>query len=234
MTLGLVEDDPATRPAAAAVEGAAQIHSEHGSGLGVRPRGSWTRVEVSVQHLGNDVLGRAQDVVVGRLATSCIGCHRGDFNTRRPSGRVAPPTTSIAIWNRPSIVPYRPRNDANRRESTDKPACWRSFATTRDAPSGFRFRYRKVWGFKSLLVHSLALWASGALAGTWGDYVSACGVAFVSKSLHQRRAAGLCGHSQGLLGHYVSACGVAFVSKFLLVHDSEETHRSLRVSRVVA
>ncbi len=29
------------------------------------------------------------------------------------------------------------------------------------APMGFRFRYRKVWGFKSLLVHSLAPWASG-------------------------------------------------------------------------
>lgn len=49
--------------------------------------------------------------------------------------------------------------------------------------AGFRFRYRKVWGFKSLLVHSLALRASGALVGTWGDYVSAYGVAFVSKSL---------------------------------------------------
>ncbi len=49
--------------------------------------------------------------------------------------------------------PLLPRNDANRRESTTKPAYWHSFATARDAPSGFRFRYRKVWGFKSLLVH---------------------------------------------------------------------------------
>ena len=29
----------------------------------------------------------------------------------------------------------------------------RPLATARNAPSGFRFRYRKVWGFKCLLVH---------------------------------------------------------------------------------
>jgi hypothetical protein len=29
----------------------------------------------------------------------------------------------------------------------------RRFATARYTTSGFRFRYRKAWGFKSLLVH---------------------------------------------------------------------------------
>jgi hypothetical protein len=50
----------------------------------------------SVQHLGNDVLGRAHDVVVGRFATLCIGCHP------LPSERL--PESSL---NRPRAVSKR-------------------------------------------------------------------------------------------------------------------------------
>jgi hypothetical protein len=75
MKLGFIEDDPPAWSATAPVEGAPQIHAEYGRGLGVGPRWSWARVQISVQHLGNDMLGRAQDVLVGRLATSYIGCH---------------------------------------------------------------------------------------------------------------------------------------------------------------
>ena len=57
-------------------------------------------------------------------------------------------------------------DDANGSEPRPENPCWRPFATARYAFSGFRFRYRKVWGFKSLLVHSLAPWASGALGET--------------------------------------------------------------------
>ena len=71
-----------------------------------------------------------------------------------------------------------------------------------------------MWGFKSLLVHSLAPWASGALVGTWGDFGSAVGLAFVSKSLLVHSLAPWAsGAVVGTWGHFVSACGVAFVSK---------------------
>jgi hypothetical protein len=59
-------------------------------------------------------------------------------------------------WSESS--PNRPqphRNNANGRELSDKSPRSRPFATARYASAGFRFRYRKVWGFKSLLVHSL-------------------------------------------------------------------------------
>jgi hypothetical protein len=75
MKLGFIQDDPPAWSATAPVEGATQIHAEYGRRLGVGACGSWARVQVSVQHLGNEMLGRAQDVLVGRLATSCIGCH---------------------------------------------------------------------------------------------------------------------------------------------------------------
>jgi hypothetical protein len=58
------------------------------------------------------------------------------------------------------------------------------FATARYTPSGFRFRYRKVWGFKSFLVHYAAPWGCVSTTSAVGG-VSTFGVAFVSKSLPQ-------------------------------------------------
>ncbi|MDF3071517.1 MAG: hypothetical protein K0R38_7118 [Polyangiaceae bacterium] len=58
------------------------------------------------------------------------------------------------------------RNVANGSELDREPAGSLHLAAFRYAPTGFRFRYRKVWRFKSLFVHSLALWARGALVGT--------------------------------------------------------------------
>jgi hypothetical protein len=79
-----------------------------------------------------------------------------------------------------------------------------------------------VWGFKSLLVHRAAPWAARALVGTWGDYVSACGVAFVSKSQPSANGWAACGvafvsKSQPSANGW-AACGVAFVSKSLHQH----------------
>src|SRR3954465_3648785 len=101
MKLWFVEDDPPARSATTSVEGAAQIHAEHRRGLGVRAGGPWARVKVAVQHFGNDMIGRAQDVVVSRLATSCIGCHRGNSTTQRRPDRVAPKRLPESSLNRP-------------------------------------------------------------------------------------------------------------------------------------
>jgi hypothetical protein len=49
------------------------------------------------------------------------------------------------------LSPYR--NAANGSDFAPKTLHWRPFATPRYTSAGFRFRYRKVWGFKSLLVH---------------------------------------------------------------------------------
>jgi hypothetical protein len=82
MKLGFIQDNPPAWSPTAPVEGTAQIHAEYGRGLGVGPRGSWARVQVPVQHLGNDMLGRAQDVLVGRRFSVAMPRSSG---THRPS-----------------------------------------------------------------------------------------------------------------------------------------------------
>ncbi len=81
-------------------------------------------------------------------------------------------------------------------------------AAFRYTPTGFRFRYRKVWGFKSLLVHSLALWASGALAEPWSLRLR------LRRRLREQVPAL---RANGQQPFCVSACAVGFVSKSLLV-----------------
>jgi hypothetical protein len=112
-----------------------------------------------------------------------------------------PAKTPATASNKPRRNPAKPPLDA----PATPALCLRLLKRTSGGigrRAGFRFRYRKVWGFKSLLVHSLALWASGALVGTWGDFGSACGgrlrqqvPALRANGLQQP---GLCRHSEGL------------------------------------
>jgi hypothetical protein len=69
------------------MESATQVHAEHGCSFGVRPRRSRARVQIAVQHLRHDVVRRLEHVVVARVASCGLSCHRRDFITRTPFGR---------------------------------------------------------------------------------------------------------------------------------------------------
>ena len=64
------------------------------------------------------------------------------------------PRELVVVRNRSPNRPFRSRNVARCRERLRKTRVWRHLAASRYPRTGFRFRYRKVWGFKSLLVPS--------------------------------------------------------------------------------
>src|SRR5689334_10890732 len=66
MDLRLVEDDPPTGPAAAALEWRPELLAEDTRGLRVRARGARAQMQLAIDDLRHLVVRRAQDVLVRR------------------------------------------------------------------------------------------------------------------------------------------------------------------------
>ena len=106
--------------------------------------------------------------------------------------------------------------------------------------AGFRFRYRKVWGFKSLLVHRKALRAFACIRQDLGslrlrlrrrlrEQVPAFGL--TGSRLRRRLREQVSAFGQREQALIATACGVVFGSKTLLLRLSTSHLRTLRRPR---
>ena len=109
--LGLVENPPAPGSVGSAVEGTANPDPKHRAGPGVRRGRAGMEVQRPLDQLGDHVLRRVEDVLVGRRSADggCVLVHgasvaRGHGLVRRSSGPGAPdpaPRAWRSPWSRP-------------------------------------------------------------------------------------------------------------------------------------